>query len=95
MEAVLEDYRTAPISEQLKAMLGLVEKLTLHPEEVQPEDMQALSEAGVSEQAILSAVYVSVLFAVYNRMADSLHFAVPPRKSFNFSAKMLLRVGYE
>lgn len=75
-------------------MLGFLEKLTLHPEEVSPEDVQALFAAGISEQALLSAIYVCVLFNMYNRMADSLGFSVPPRKSFTSSAKMLLSRGY-
>jgi hypothetical protein len=29
---VLENYRTAPIDEKLRAMLGLLETFTLHPE---------------------------------------------------------------
>jgi len=29
---VLEDYRTAPIDEKLRAMLGLLEMFTLRPE---------------------------------------------------------------
>jgi len=32
--AVLEDWRTAAIPERLRAVLGFLEKLTLHPQQV-------------------------------------------------------------
>ena len=34
MQPVLDNYRTAPIDEKLRAMLGLLETLTLHSEQL-------------------------------------------------------------
>lgn len=93
-QAVLEDWRTAPVDERLRATLGFIEKLTLSPEEVGPDDAAAARAAGVSSAALRDAVYVCALFNVIDRIADALDFAIPPPEGFRRGAKMLLRFGY-
>ena len=63
-------------------MLGFLEKLTLSPGEVRPDDGRALRTAGISEQAAEDAIYVCVLFNIIDRIADSLDFAVPTPEDF-------------
>jgi hypothetical protein len=40
------DWRTAPVAPQLRATLGLLEKLTLTPEEFGPQDVEACGWQG-------------------------------------------------
>ncbi|HEX4961451.1 MAG TPA: hypothetical protein VF173_11475 [Thermoanaerobaculia bacterium] len=94
IQAVLADYRTAPISEKLRAMLGFLEKLTLEPAEVGPADATPLREAGLSDEEIESALHVCTLFNVINRVADSLGFETTDRIGYDKSARRLLSVGY-
>ncbi len=94
VQAVLEEYHTAPISDKLKAMLGYLEKLTLSPSEIHPEDIGALYAVEIGNQAILEATYVCALFNIINRLADALDFAVPPSFSSK-SAKFMLKHGYK
>jgi hypothetical protein len=47
VRVVLEGWRSASIPKGLKATLGFLEKLTLTPGEVGPEDAQKLKRAGV------------------------------------------------
>jgi alkylhydroperoxidase family enzyme len=91
---VLSDYRTAPIDEGLRATLGLLEKLTLTPDEVTPADVVAVRAHGVSDAAIEDAMYVAYLFAMYNRIADTLGFAVPAGAANQMIARILLLAGY-
>jgi alkylhydroperoxidase family enzyme len=91
---VLEDWRTAPIDERLRGTLGFLQRLTLHPEEVGPADVEALRHAGVGDDAIRDAVYVCTLFNVIDRMADALDFAVPAPGLLAVGARYLLRIGY-
>ena len=91
-QAVLADWRTAPIDDKLKAMLGYLEKLTLCPEDIQPADVAALAAVGIEKQAMLEAIYVCALFNVIDRIADALNFEIPP--SFMGGAKALLKRGY-
>src|SRR4051812_8724432 len=94
IQAVLADYRTAPISEKLRAMLGFLEKLTLRPAEVGPDDAAPLRAAGLSDEEIKSAVHVCALFNVINRVADSLGFEAADRTGYDRSARRLVSVGY-
>jgi uncharacterized peroxidase-related enzyme len=95
VQAVLEDYRTAPIPERLRATLGLLEKLTLRPAEVGPDDVAPLRAAGLTDEEIEDAIHVCANFNVINRVADSLGFDLPTRKVYAGSARMLLKSGYK
>ena len=75
-------------------MLGFLEKYTLHPAEIVPADMQNLLEAGISKQAIQDALYVSAIFQIMNRLADSFDVAVPSPEVFAHSATHMLERGY-
>jgi len=94
VSAVLDDWRTAPISEQLRVTLGFLERLTLSPAEVRPADVAPLRAAGVSDRAIEDAIQVCALFNLIDRVADALDFEVPSPESFAQSAEMLLKRGY-
>lgn len=92
---VLDDWRTAPIAEPLRAMLGFLEQLTLRPATVTPQDVAPLRSSGLNDAAIEDAIHVAVLFNMYDRMADTLGFEVPGPESFAYSAKVLLTRGYK
>ena len=44
MKLILDDYRTAPIDEKLRAMLGLLETFTLNPEQLNASGVRAVLE---------------------------------------------------
>jgi uncharacterized peroxidase-related enzyme len=94
IDAVLRDWRTAPLEPKLEAMLGFVEKLTLTPETVTAADARRLREAGLSANAIEDAIHVCTLFNVYDRLADSFEFDIPDEYGFAQSATTLLKRGY-
>ena len=91
---MLADYRAAPIGEGLRATLALLEKLTLTPEAVTPADVDAVRAHGVTDEAIEDAILVCFLFSFYNRMADTLRFALPSDEAYRAVAGVLLLVGY-
>ena len=80
VDAVLEDWRSAPIPERLKAVIGLYEKLTDAPSDLGPDDIAPLRAAGLSDAAILEAVHIRTVFSIMTRVADALGFEVPPAK---------------
>lgn len=92
--AVEADWRTAPIDEKLRAMLGFLEKLTLRPEELTREDADAVRAAGVAEEAMVDAIHVAALFNMIVRLADSLGWDVPSFDSFLARADAMLANGY-
>jgi uncharacterized peroxidase-related enzyme len=94
VKAVLADYRTAPISEKLRAMLAFLEKLTLRPDEIGPEDVAPLRALGLTAEEIADAIHVCALFNVINRVADSLGFEQADANGYQTGARMLLNNGY-
>ena len=92
--AVEADWRTAPIDEKLRAMLGFIETLTLRPAELGPADADAVRAAGVSDDAIVDAIHVAALFNMITRLADSLGWDVPEYESFLARADSMLATGY-
>ncbi|HEX6702620.1 MAG TPA: hypothetical protein VF101_17975 [Gaiellaceae bacterium] len=91
---MLDDCRTAPVSDGLRATLGFLERLTLEPEALTPADADAVRAAGVSDDALLDAIAVAALFNVIDRVADALAFDVPPPEAFAARAEQMLATGY-
>ncbi|HEY7357011.1 MAG TPA: hypothetical protein VH590_11115, partial [Ktedonobacterales bacterium] len=71
VQAILEDWRTAPVNEKLRATLAFVEKLTLQPDAVSAEDILLMRRAGVSDAGIEEAIAVCALFNLADRIADA------------------------
>jgi uncharacterized peroxidase-related enzyme len=95
IQAALTDWRTAPVSEPLRAMLGFLAKLTLSPATVAEDDIQRLRAAGLTDQAIEEAIRVCFTFSVMNRLADALDFEIPSAASTRKEARILFTAGYE
>ena len=94
MGPVLDDYRTAPIDEKLRAMLGLLETFTLHPERMSASAVRATMDAGVTKEAIRDAFYVAFLFNTYDRLADTLGWELPDQAYYAKAGQFLLKKGY-
>ena len=94
MEAVKRDWRTAPVSTQLRATLGFLEQLTLRPDELTPADADEVRAAGVSDDALVDAIHVGALFNMIARLADSLGWDVPSWEACLARAEPMLAGGY-
>ena len=94
VEQVLDDWRTAPIDEKLRAMLGFLEKLTLHPTEIDRGDADRLRAVGLTDAAIEEAIHVCAAFNIIDRIADALDFEVPPPDAAKVGGAILLERGY-
>jgi len=95
MKAVLADYRTAPIDEKLRAMLGFLETFTQRPDELTAADVRAVLATGVSREAMRDAMYVAFLFNTYDRLADTLGWELPEDRYYGKAGKFLLKQGYK
>lgn len=94
MKPVLDDYRTAPIDEKLRATLGLLETFTLRPGQLGPGDVRAVLGTGVTREAIRDAFYVAFLVNTYDRLADTLGWELPEEQYYLKAAPFLLKKGY-
>jgi uncharacterized peroxidase-related enzyme len=70
--ALREDYRTASISEQDRAMLDFVAQLTKDATRITREDHERLREAGFDDKGILQITLIASWFNYINRVADAL-----------------------
>jgi len=95
MTAVLADYRTAPIDEKLRAMIGLLETFTQRPDELTAADVRAVLATGVSREAMRDAMYVAFLFNTYDRLADTLGWELPEEGYYAKAGQFLLKKGYK
>ncbi len=75
-------------------MLGLLETVTLTPDEVRPAHVEAVRAAGVSDHAINDALHVCYCFNLIDRLADSFGWHVQTAEQFDKDAKFLLKKGY-
>ena len=91
---MLQDYRTAPIDEKLRATLAFLERVTLAPEEVTAADAKAALAAGVSSAALMEALNVLFIFNVFDRLADTLGWEVSTPEEFRRWGQFLLKNGY-
>src|SRR5206468_11008318 len=69
VDAVLDDYESAPIDARLRETLRFLETMTLAPASL---DASRAFDAGVSHEALRDAAYVAAAFSVIPRFADAI-----------------------
>lgn len=72
IEALRRDYRTAPITEQERAMCDYVVKLTKDATQCSPADHEKLRSVGFDDKGILQITLIASWFNYINRVADAL-----------------------
>jgi len=70
--ALRQDYTKANISEQDRAMLDYVVKLTRDATHCSPEDHVRLRDVGFDDRGILQITLIASWFNYINRVADAL-----------------------
>jgi uncharacterized peroxidase-related enzyme len=70
--ALRRDYREASLSEQDRAMLDYVAKLTRNAVDVAPQDLERLRQVGFDDRGILQINLIASWFNYINRVADGL-----------------------
>jgi alkylhydroperoxidase family enzyme len=88
----MRDYRTAPVSEPMKALLAFVEKTTRNSRQLTAEDVQKVRDAGWTDEAIYDAISVCALFQFYNTWVDAS--GVSPLADYTPSGQRLAAQGY-
>src|SRR3977135_2061319 len=92
--AVVADWRSAPLRPELMATLVFVEKLQPRADEIGRADADAARSAGISDQALRDATTVCAMFNMIVRLADSFGWDVPELESFQARAPAMLEGGY-
>lgn len=95
VESILTDWRTAPLDDKMRAMLGFLEKMAHMPEEIGEDDAKALRASGLTDPQIEDAIHISASFHIINRLADSFDVRVPSPERVPKLAKAVLKRGYQ
>ena len=72
VDAVVADWRTAPLTPTDRALCELAATLTHHQGTLRPGDLDALRAIGLDDRAIHDAVQVIAYFNYISRVADGL-----------------------
>ena len=94
VDAVLEDYRTAPIGEREKALFAFIEKMNRESSCLRKEDIEQVKAAGWSEEAIYDAITVCALFNFYNKWIDATGVSDMTAAAYAASGERLAASGY-
>ena len=91
---MLDDYRTAPISEQERALFALIAKIVEDSTSIGPDDLTHARAAGWTDEALYDAITVCALFQFYNTWIDATGVSDMPAIGYEMSGKRLAESGY-
>ena len=94
VDAVLQDYRTAPIGDREKALFAFIEKMNGESSRLQKEDLEEVKAAGWSEEALYDAITVCALFNFYNKWIDATGVSDMTAATYAVSGERLATFGY-
>jgi alkylhydroperoxidase family enzyme len=91
---VLADYRTAPIDDAHKALFAFIEKMNAQSNQIRREDVDRVTAAGWTDEAVYDAITVCALFKFYNAWIDATGVHDLPAAGYAMSGKRLATQGY-
>jgi hypothetical protein len=94
VQAVLDDYTTAPISAKERALFAFLAKMIEDSTSIRHADADAVRAAGWSDEALYDAITVCSLFQFYNNWIDATGVSDMPAFAYEMSGKRLATRGY-
>jgi len=85
VEAVLEDYRSAPVSDAERALFAFIEKMNRESTAIDQRDVDMVRAAGWTDEA---------LFNFYNKWIDATGVGDMPAAAYAASGERLATLGY-
>lgn len=95
VDAVTADYRAAPISPKLKALLAIAAKVQRSGREVAAADVEHARACGATDVEIHDAVLIAAAFCMFNRYVDGLAVVTPTEHEvYHAMGERMARQGY-
>lgn len=82
VKSVWNDYTTAAISDKLKALMNIADKVRLGGKHVTQRDVEAARAQGASDLDIHDTVLIAAAFCMFNRYVDGLGATTPDDPAF-------------
>jgi len=77
IDEIIQDYQTASITEKMKALLTIADKVRQDGRMVTKEDIAKARTSGADDKAIHDTVLIAAAFCMYNRYVDGLATRTP------------------
>lgn len=95
VDAVRDDYSSAPVSDKLRALLDIAARVQQGGQNVRAEDVQAARAHGATDAEIHDTVLIAAAFCMYNRYVDGLAAWSPDDPAaYDQMGAMLATAGY-
>lgn len=94
MQAVLDDFVSAAIPAQEKALFAFLEKVIANSDQICQTDVDEAKSAGWSDEALYDAITVCALFKFYNTWVDATGVHDMPVAAYEMSGKRIAENGY-
>jgi uncharacterized peroxidase-related enzyme len=95
VDAVRQDFRTAPVSPKLKSLLAIAAKVQLGGKQVTATDVANARAAGATDTEIHDAVLIAAAFCMFNRYVDGLATFTPhDEAAYDQMGQRMAKEGY-
>lgn len=95
VEQVVEHPEAAPVSQKLKALLAIADRVRQSGRAVRPEDIERARRQGATDIEIHDTVLIAAAFCMYNRYVDGLAAWTPADPDgYRERARMVAAHGY-
>ena len=95
VDSALSDLQTAPLTEKMKALLIIADKVRQDGRLVTSEDIELARNTGADDKAIHDTVLIAAAFCMYNRYVDGLGTWAPAEsEAYKESGVRLATRGY-
>ena len=90
----MTDWRTAPVSEKIRAGLEFLTKYVPPEEGFDAADIEKMRKAGLSDDEIKDVMYVGFSFMVMSKSADAFGWPPHPMDQLHASKKDFTKIPY-
>lgn len=95
VDAVKDDYQSAPISPKLKALLAIAGKVAESGRNVTSADVEQARDEGATDKEIHDTVLIAAAFSMFNRYVDGLATWTPAdSEMYDVMGKRMAHEGY-
>ena len=95
VEAVKRDYRQAPVSQKLKALLAIAARVQQGGKQVTTADVKLARVEGATDLEIHDTVLIAAAFCMFNRYVDGLATFTPTDpQAYDMMGQRMAREGY-
>jgi uncharacterized peroxidase-related enzyme len=95
VDAVKNDYLTAPVSSKLKALLTIAGKVQQGGKQVTAQDVERARAEGATDLEIHDTVLIAAAFCMYNRYVDGLATVTPTDpQAYDQMGRRMAKEGY-